>query len=154
MKNVGTQQHNIAAAYNDVPGTAQLFVSATPFTRVAEAKCFAVATRKPISDMLGLGFITRLNNGNWQSYAKTIAGDRTNPEEYNEAAIERLRKDLDPYIVQVRGVRPQFDAINKIRMIHFQTPEERDEYNRAWEEYLAEKVKLEAAGLAKYLERL
>jgi len=147
LKNEGTQQHNIAAAYNDVPGTAQLFVSATPFTRVSEAKCFAVSTRKPISDFLDLGYATILTNGNWKTYAQSIAGDRSRPEEYNEAAIERLRKDLDPWIVQVRGVRPQFDAVNKIRMIRFETAEERDEYNRAWEEYLEEKAKLEKAGL-------
>lgn len=147
LKNEGTTQHEIGAAYNAIPtDTYQLFISATPFTRVCEAKCFAVSTRKPISDQLGLGTVTTLKLENWPTYASAIASPAM-PTEYVEAAVERLTKDLDKYIVRVRGVRPQFDAVNRIEKIRFATPEERQYYEEAYERYLAEKAKLEAAGL-------
>ena len=141
LKNEGSIQHQIACALNDMPNVTQIFVSATPYTRVSEAKCFAVATGKDISSVLGLPNYTPLTNKNWPTYAKIMAG-HGKPEDYNEAAVERLTKDLDDYIVRVKGVRPQFDAINVIKKIHFQTKEERIEYETAYERYLKEKQKL------------
>ena len=139
LKNEGSTQHNIASALNDLDVT-QVFISATPFTRVCEAKCFAVSTRKDIRQQLGIPGKLTLNT--WPTYASAIAqGD---PAEHNEAAVERLVKDLDKYIVRVKGVRPQFDAINTIKMISFQTSEERMYYESAYERYLKEKAKLEA----------
>lgn len=148
LKNDGTQQNLIAQAYNEMPTfNVQLFISATPFTRVCEAKCFAVATRHRVGDMMGLGDDVILQNSNWQTYASLIAGSASDPTDYNEAAVERLVKDLDAFIVRVRGVRPQFDASNRIEMIHFESAEERAYYEQAWERYMAEKAKLEAAGI-------
>lgn len=148
LKNDGSLQNEIAVAYNNIKeNTFQLFISATPFTRVCEAKCFAVSTRKSVSDQFGIGHATVLSNENWPTYASSIAYPAA-PIDYNEAAVERLTKDLDKYIVRVKGVRPQFDAINRIEMISFATQEERDYYNKAWERYLEEKRKLEAAGIA------
>lgn len=129
--------------------TFQLHISATPFARISDARVFACGTRKPISDPtgVGLGRVT-LKNSNWITYANAIAAPAT-PVEYNEAAIGRLVKDLDPYIVRVTGVRTQFDAKNSIKMIGFQTDEERAYYNDAWERYVREKAKLEQAGVDK-----
>jgi len=140
LKNEGSSQHQIAAALNDLD-VIQVFISATPFTRVCEAKCFAVSTAKGIKEQLGVDGKLTLNT--WPTYSSAIAqGD---PAEYNEAAVERLVKDLDLYIVRVKGVRPQFDAINRIQMISFQTAEERTYYEQAYERYLKEKAKIEAA---------
>lgn len=149
LKNEGSIQHEIAAAYNDLDteDTVQVFISATPFTRVCEAKCFAVATHKDISH-LGFPAGTKLTNENWPSYAAAICGKGSKPDEYNEAAVERLMKDLDDYVVRVKGVRPQFDAINSVCMIDFKTKEERDYYNDSWNRYLKEKARLEAQALA------
>lgn len=148
LKNEGSVQHEIACAFNNIKSnTYQLFISATPFTRVSETKCFCVATRKPISDMLGLGNVTCMNNENWPTYSSSIASP-SSPDEYNEAAVERLVKDTEAYIVRVKGVRPQFDAQNKIKMIGFQSAEEREYYLKAWDRYLQEKAKLEAAGVS------
>jgi hypothetical protein len=144
LKNEDSTQAQIAAAYNDLPpmcDTYQLFVSATPFTRVCEAKCWAVSTRRNI-EHLGFPKGTILNNKTWPAYAHVIAGG--SPYDYNEAAVDRLMKDLDDYIVQVKGVRPQFDAINSTELIDFQSEEEEKFYRAAWDRYLEEKAKLDA----------
>lgn len=147
LKNSTSTQHQIACALNDLPNVIQVFVSATPFTRVSEAKCFAVATGKDISKVLGLPNYTPITNENWPAYAAIIAG-KSDPEEYNEAAVERLIDDLEDYIVRVRGVRPQFDARNSVRIIEFASPEEKKEYDIAWEKYQKELAKLKAAAVA------
>lgn len=148
LKNAGSTQHKIAAAFNDldVPvgkETLQLFVSATPYSRVSDAKCFAVATRADISS-LGFPPGTVLNNQTWPSFAKIMSGDGFSPTDYNEAAVERLTKFLDKYIVRVRGVRPQFEAKNSVLVIDFETKEEKEYYLAAWDRYLEEKAKIEA----------
>lgn len=149
LNNEGTQQHDIAAAYNNIPNnTFQLHISATPFTTISRAKCFCVSTRKNIQDKIGTGHITLLNNNNWPTFASSVAYP-ADISEHNEAAIERLVKEMDSYIVRVRGVRSQFDAKNRVEMISFETQEERDYYNEAWERYLAEIAKLAAAGISK-----
>lgn len=148
LKNDDSTQHKIAAAYNDLKTneTYQLFVSATPFTRVSEAKCFAVSTRRDISH-LGFPSGTKLSNSTWPAYACAIASP-SKPDEYNEAACERLMKDLDDYVVSVKNVRPQFDAINLVESITFETKEESDYYHKAWDRYLEEKRKLDAVAMA------
>ncbi len=46
LKNEDSDQSKRAQAYNNLDGEYyQIFSSATPFTRVCEAKCFAVSTR-------------------------------------------------------------------------------------------------------------
>ena len=144
LKNEGTTQHEIACALNDLqPPVLQLFVSATPYTRVSEVKCFAVATGKDVSHILKTPNYTPLTNANWPAYAAIMAGDGFKPTDYNDAAVERVTKDLDEYIVRVKGVRPQFDAINSIKIINFQTKEEEKEYHDAYIKYLKEKEKLD-----------
>ena len=153
LKNEGSQQHQIACSMNDMGRykPKQVFISATPFTKVSEAKCFAVATNKDLTYILGRrsGFEegTRLTNETWPAYAKAIAYPNP-PSEYNEAAVERLMQDLDEYVVRVKGVRPQFEAHNKVELIDFQSPEKREFYTNAWDRYLKKKAKLEAMGIA------
>lgn len=148
LKNDDSTQHKIAAAFNDLKTeeTYQLFVSATPFTRVSEAKCFAVSTRRDISH-LGFPTGTKLSNSTWPAYACAIASP-SKPDEYNEAACERLMKDLDDYVISVKNVRPQFDAINLVESIRFETEEESKFYHEAWDRYLEEKRKLDAVAMA------
>ena len=149
LKNAGSQQHQIACALNDLKGVVckQIFVSATPFTKVIEAKCFAVSTKKSLEFICGRrssfpeGSV--LTNDTWPAYAAAIAYP-SKPDEYNEAAIERLMADLDDHVVRVKGVRPQFNALNRVELIDFQTAEEAKYYHDAYERYLVEKAKLEA----------
>lgn len=143
VKNEGSQQHKILVAYSElrVP-TTQVFISATPFTRVSEAKAFAIATKKDISH-LGFPPGTKLSAATWPTYASIMAGPQSVPTDYNEAAVDRLMDDLSDYIVRVRGVRWQFNAINRVEVIDFDSAELRKEYDQAWERYLIKKAKLE-----------
>lgn len=148
LKNDTSTQHKIGAAFNDLPTkeTYQLFVSATPFTRVCEAKCFAVSTHKDI-EHLGFPPGTQLTNETWPAYAAAIAAP-SKPDDYNEAAVERLMKDLELYVIRVKGVRPQFDAINGIEMISFETKEEKQYYDDTERRYMEKKAKMEAMIMA------
>jgi hypothetical protein len=143
-KNTSSTQSKIICAYNDLKRNAILVsVSATPFTRVAEAKSFAVSTRRPL-DHLGFPSGTVLTNDTWPTYAAMIASPAS-PNGYSQAAIERLMKDLENYIVRVRGVRSQFNAINRVKVIQFETKEKAQFYFSAWERFLKEKAKMEEA---------
>jgi len=148
LKNEDSKQHKIAVAYSSLEAeTTQFFISATPFTRVSEAKAFAIATKKDISHITGIPN-TRLSASTWNTFATYIAqGD---PTEYNEAAVERLMKELDDYIVRVKGVRWQFNAKNTVKIIDFEPPDETNdftdtlgEYTEAWNKFLERKAKLE-----------
>jgi len=141
LKNPSSTQHQVASAFNEIKTPVfQIFVSATPYMRVSAAKCFAVATHKDITDVIGIP--ARLNNENWPTYAKSICKSGS-PDDYNEADVERLTKDLEPYIVRVKGVKPQFRAHNHVKMIRFSSTEEKKYYDDTEERYFREKAKLE-----------
>lgn len=152
-KNESSKQHKIIVAFSKIQSpTIQIFYSATPFIRVADAKAFAIATKKDISHITGItGSI--LTEETWPTYASTIAGTdgkSGDPYEYNEAAIERLMDDLENYIVRVKGVRWQFNARNSVEIIDFEPPSEDNDffdaakyYQDAWTRYLTRKAKLE-----------
>lgn len=80
----------------------------------------------------------------WPIWAKNIAYP-AEPEEYVEAAVERLMNAIMPYVGDVKNIRPQFKAINKIVMIDFETDEERDYYASAFQRYLENTAKIEGA---------
>ena len=52
-------------------------------------------------------------------------------------------KILEPYVIRVKGVRWQFNAINKVEIIDFLTDKEREEYSEAWNKYLKKKARLQ-----------
>jgi len=147
LKNTGSQQSALAQAFNEIndPETYQIFFSATPFLRVCEAKCFAVATR--LKRKYGITEGVALSNESWADYASHIAG-ASEPEEYCQASVKRLMESLNPYIVDVKGVRPQFNALNSIQLIEFATEEERRFYTDAWEKYEERKKKIEGYELS------
>lgn len=144
VKNEDSMQSQIFQALNDILPEERIypiylvFVSATPYTRVSEAKCFAVGTRTSFPRHPE----RILTNENWGDFAKEMA-EPAKPEEYSPAAVERLTDHLDPYIIRVKGVKSQFKAINKVQMIDFRNEEEKKFYFSAWERYLEEKAKLE-----------
>lgn len=154
VRNEDSTQHKILCAFSKInTPTTQIFISATPFTRVSEAKCFAIATRKDISHITGLPGST-LTESTWPTYASYMAdptgASKGVPTDYNEAAVERLMTDLNDYIVRVKGVKWQFNAINKTEVIDFEPPSSENdftdtkaEYALAWETYLIEMEKLQ-----------
>lgn len=85
-----------------------------------------------------------VNDQNWPVFANRIAAPSP-PDEHNEAAIERLVDYISPWIVDVKNVRPQFKAINRVLMIDFETPQQKKYYDLAYERYLAEVARLQAS---------
>lgn len=142
-KNKTSTQHKIMCSYAELPANNFiLHSSATPFTKVEEAKCFALSTHLDISHH-GFPKGTLLNKDNWEKYARIVSHPSA-PDERNEAAIGRLMKDLEPYVVRVKGVRKQFNETNQVEKITFQSQDEADYYFQAWKRFLREKKKYEA----------
>lgn len=83
-----------------------------------------------------------VNSNTWPAYSKRIASP-AEPDEYSPASVERLMQDIDDYVVDVKGVHPQFKALNRIEMLHFRNPQEREFYQKAYDRFLAEKAKIE-----------
>lgn len=139
LKNHTSKQHKIALSYSDLPGVFQLFMSATPATRVSEFKCFVCACNIKYN-IPGLGDVT-INERTWNDFAKYIAnGDQY---EYNQAACDRLTDIMEPYIVRMKGIKPQFHAHNHTQLIDFVTKEGRDFYKSAEERFARRKAKAE-----------
>lgn len=148
-KNSSSSQHKIMCSYSDLPGEhCIVHSSATPFVTVMEAKCFAVSTGIDISKH-GFPLGTKLSNENWDKYAKIIAHP-SDPNDPNEAAVERLMRDLDDYVVRVKGVKKQFDEINSVERIDFQSEKERTFYFEAWNRFLREKEKYEKGEISEH----
>lgn len=143
LKNEGSTQHKVGVAFSAITTpTTQIFMSATPFQRVSEAKAFCIATKMNI-ERFGFPVGTRLTEVTWPTFAQIIAGEKTRPDEYNEAAMDRLADAMKDYIVRIKNVRWQFNPINEVKIIDFSSKEEREEYDRAWERYQIKKAKLE-----------
>jgi hypothetical protein len=140
LKNPTSTQHKIAASYNELENVWQIFSSATPFTRVSEAKCFCVSTR--VKQRVASFVETELNNESWPLFAKAIAAP-AEPIEHSPAAVERLIDKMEDYIVRVTGIKPQFHARNKVKIIEFKTPEGRKYYDEAINRFMRRKAKIE-----------
>jgi hypothetical protein len=142
LKNTNSIQSKIAQAYNDITiPVYQTHVSATPFTRVIEAKCFCVGTKIPNDKRFASG--GHLTNRNWNDFAKWIAAP-AEPQEHSPAAIDRLMTYMDAYVVRCKGIRWQFKARNQVKIVDFDNDEDRKFYWTAWERYMKEKAKIEA----------
>ena len=96
----------------------------------------------------------RLTSYLWPAFSRDVSYPSA-PEEYNEAAIERLMNYLAPHVVSVKGVREQFKATNKIKLIDFDTPDARIRYEKAYLAYLEAIGKLKhTSSFAKLVEDL
>lgn len=147
VKNKDSQQSQILQAFNEITDqpTYQIHFSATPFLRVCEAKCFCVSTR--IKSKYGLTDGVPLSNESWPDFESHVAHP-AEPDEYNQAAVKRLMDKMNDYIVDVKGVRPQFNARNSIQLIDFQSPEEAKQYHDAWSRYEKMRQKIEGYELS------
>lgn len=149
LKNAGSQQSQIAQSYNNIEdeNIFQVFVSATPYVRVSEAKCFCVASRIPYT--FGLNRNAPMVNDHWNDFARNIASDygrlKIGPTDYSPGAMTRLMNYMNDYIHRVKGVKTQFKAYNKIKILQFETDRGREEYTLAWEKFMEEKAKIEGS---------
>lgn len=144
--NPRSKQSRILQAYNDIwtnfgKDTHVMMMSATPFSRVCEAKVFAVGTHKKM-ELDGVGEV-EINNENWSTIAKTIASP-AEPEEYVLAAVDRLYESFKDHIVEVKNVRMKFKSHNNVCVLKFRNPAQRESYNRALLDYHEEVSKMES----------
>lgn len=141
LKNDESEQSKIAQAVNEInsPHVIQFFSSATPFSKVSQAKTFAVATRIPYS--YGLAHNVPLNNELWPVFAKEIAeGD---PYAFSPRSIKNLLHKLAPYIITFKNVRQKHKSIDSVEEIDFDSPESQQRYQTAFLKYLERKRKLQ-----------
>jgi hypothetical protein len=147
VKNEDSIQANIIRGLSNLPNIQQLYVSASPFTRVSEARAFVVATKMDYK----FGYVTSpMCESHWPSFAQEISG-RTSPYDYNKEACKRLRELLSPYVVEARGVRPNFHSKQQCKLIEFNSPQDRAIYDRAYTDYLKELAEIrcdEPGGIA------
>lgn len=76
----------------------------------------------------------QLDKTHWPLWSRYIAAP-SDPEEYNEAATERMMSAIGDYIVDVKNVRPQFKAHNRVMMIDFDNEKDAQRYAQAYERY-------------------
>lgn len=142
LKNTDSIQSKIAQSYNDIEddNITQIFASATPFTRVCETKCFCVATRIPYKFGLA-SFPTPLTNDHWNMFEREVSNPH-DPKKHSPQAVERLMERMQDYIERVKGVKPQFKAINSVEVCEFENEKDRIFYEETWERHLAEVAKI------------
>lgn len=145
LKNKKAIQSKIAASYNDIDtlNTRQIYFSATPFTTVEESRNFVVACKLHSKKASFSGESILVTNKNWDLFASNVAAP-ADPKEHSPAAVEKLMKELMPYVVDIKGVRPQFKAFNKIEIVEFETKEDSEFYHSAWDRWLKDKARFEA----------
>ena len=126
-----------------------LFLSATPFTRLSEAKIWVTATGVPVN----FGWVkVPCTSKEWPSFINEIAGN-TNPTDYNKAACGRLMEYMDGYhghtkyqdVQKSFGLlgRKLYHAENSTLLIGFRSVAQKLHYDNAWARYLEELAKID-----------
>lgn len=88
-----------------------------------------------------------IDKEHWSDWANGIAHP-ADIMDYSPAAMERMMNVIHPYVVDVKGVRSQFNAHNRVELISFKTKEERAFYDAAWDRYEMMKRKIEGYDLS------
>lgn len=109
-----------------------LGASATPWNRVSDAR----------TTVERCGAITHYNalpatKVTAPSILRAIASPK-HPDEYSPSAVQRLRENLEPYIVELKNVRFKFPTKTVFERIRFKSAEQAALYENAYQEYLEE----------------
>jgi superfamily II DNA or RNA helicase len=134
LKNEESTRTAIARGLPD--SVKRLFISATPYQRVCEARTV----------MVGVGMrseynVLPLSQGTAPSVMRSLA-TYGNTSAYSPKAMEKVKGVMQPYTVNVKGIRFKHKAHTECVLINFQRSEERDAYNNAYNEYLEELFRL------------
>ena len=135
LKNDGSSRTNIARGLPD-KSVKRLFISATPYQRVCEARTV----------MVGVGMRSRYNvlpltEGTAPSVLRYLA-TYGNTAAYSPRAMEKIKDVMGPYTVALKNIRFKYKARTECVLIDFRNDKERESYNRAYEEYLEYLYKL------------
>ena len=117
-------------------GVKRLFISATPYQRVCEARTV----------MVGVGMtspynIIPLSEDTAPSVLRSLA-TYSQPTRYSPRAMERVKEVMDNYTVALKGIRFKYKARTECVLVHFRNSKERDAYGNAYNEYLEELYRL------------
>lgn len=118
--------------------THQVDMSATPWSRVCEAKHFAVSTGLCVDTGLGSEKVT---SETWPRIARDIA-DPSQPDEHCTAAIKRFVDHFESHIVRISNIRPRHKSYNSVVKIDFPTQVLKDEYYKALESFEKKREKI------------
>ena len=134
LKNEESTRTAIARGLPD--SVKRLFISATPYQRVCEARTV----------MVGVGMrseynVLPLSQGTAPSVMRSLA-TYGNTSAYSPKAMEKVKGVMQPYTVNVKGIRFKHKARTECVLINFQRSEERQAYENAYNEYLEELFKL------------
>lgn len=136
VKNEDSTQSKIIQALCDITAPIHMYwVSATPFTRVAEAKAWVI-NAQPI--WCG----RKINKLSWPDFSKFIA-EPFAPIDHSPTSIDKLMDYMDDWVVRVKGIKWQFRAQNSTKLMEFDNKEDKKFYEAAWDRYLDEKNKAE-----------
>jgi len=111
------------------------FMSATPYSRVSQAKIIACALSPEIpnpANPAARGFT--LTNKVWPSFAKSVCPNGTAPIDWSPAALRNLQFYLEPYTIRWAIPYPH-KVLTKIVTCDFATPEEVASYNEVFQEW-------------------
>lgn len=159
LKNEGSIQSKISQATNNLDyifpfgkepkktKILQLFMSASPFSRVVHAKAFACATKHKMKNSNRV-----VTNKNWKDIAAELCAP-ADLNEYDKKAIRNFLKEFKDYIFTFKNVRRKFKAIHRTEVISFDNDDERRKYKVLWDEYLDRKKQIEGMeyGNSKFL---
>lgn len=114
----------------------RLFISATPYQRVCEARTI----------LTGCGITSRYNSlpltdDTAPALLRSLS-TYGNPSSYSPQAMKRIKSVMEPYTVPLKNVRFKHKARTDCVLIQFHNDTERREYNRAYEKYLEYLLKL------------
>lgn len=137
-------QSKIACAVNDIgvdysATVYQISSSATPITRVTEGKHFAASTRKRFN-LAGNDII--ITNKSWKHFSSQIAFP-ADPIDYSEEAIKKYISYFEDCIVRVKDINLKYRSFISTQRLNFETKEEHEEYQKAWDHYQEKKKKIE-----------
>lgn len=144
LKNNGAIQTRTCQAFSVLTQgdeyTIELNASATPLVRMTESRTISLSCRPPhsLNDNA-----PRVDINRWESFINFDICDRTSPDEYSPAAMERFRTHLDYYenIIHVSDVKFKHKSMNKHVLINFKSNEWEQYYLAAFLRYLDELAK-------------
>jgi len=130
VKNPKTKQHRYIQAIIKLPREIRpwiIFMSATPWTRVIDAKCFVTASEIPL-----LGF--PVDDSHWDEVSANISTDG-DPMLHSPKAIGTLRDLSEDWIIDIPTITGKYRAYNSCKLIDFKNVESRARYLAAWERF-------------------
>jgi superfamily II DNA or RNA helicase len=134
LKNEDSTRTSIARGLPD--NVKRIFISATPYQRVCEARTV----------MVGVGMrsaynVLPLTQNTAPAVMRSLA-TYGNTTAYSPRAMEKVKDVMQPYTVNVKGIRFKYKARTECVLINFRNNEEREAYNNAYNEYLEKLYRL------------